>query len=101
MGSVDLKDAYYSVAIREEQRACLRFHWKGGLYQFWVLPNGLACAPRFFTKIMNPVFATLREEGHECFQYIDDSFVVADSFEKCKESVQVLSKTLEDLRGNL
>ena len=29
------------------------------------MPNGLACAPRFFTKILNPVFAKLREDGLE------------------------------------
>ena len=75
----------------------LRFRWKGSLYQFRVLPNGLACAPRFFTKLLVPAYATLREEGHECFPYIDDSFVVADSFRKCQESIEKLENMLESL----
>ena len=97
MGSVDLKDAYYSVPICETQLRFLRFKWGNSYYQFTVLPNGLACAPRFFTKILNPVFAVLREKGHECFQYIDDSFVVADSVESCRESLEILSEMLEGL----
>ena len=97
MGSVDLKDAYYTVPIMKEHRKFLRFRWAGELFQFAVLPNGLACAPRIFTKLLNPVFAKLREEGHECFQYIDDSFVVADSEQKCRESLRSLSTTLGKL----
>ena len=97
MGSVDLKDAYYSVPVKDSYRKFLRFRWRDRLYQFTALPNGLACAPRIFTKILNPVFAFLRERGHESFQYIDDSFVVGDSVEKCRESLRVLTSTLETL----
>ena len=97
MGSVDLRDAYYSVAIKQEFRKFLRFRWGEQLFQFTALPNGLSCAPRIFTKLLNPVFAKLRELGHECFKYIDDSFVVADSSEKCAESLGVLSRMLEQL----
>ena len=97
MASIDLKDAYYSVPVKAEQRKFLRFRWKGELFQFKVLPNGLACAPRCFTKILNPVFASLRELGVEAFPYIDDSFIVADSSEVCKESVDRLADMLGSL----
>ena len=83
MASVDLKDAYYSVPIQEQDRKYLRFMWRGALYQFNALPNGLACAPRFFTKLLTPVFSELRRKGNECFFYIDDSFVIADTQEHC------------------
>ena len=97
MGSIDLRDAYYSVPIKPEQTKFLRFKWRDRLYEFRVLPNGLACAPRFFTKILSPVFAKLREEGLEGFPYIDDSFVVSDDPETCRQSLQKLRSTLEDL----
>ena len=74
MASIDLKEAYYAVPVAEVHRKFLRFRWGGELYQFRVLPNGLACAPRIFTKILNLIFAYLREQGVEAFQYIDDSF---------------------------
>ena len=97
MGSIDLKDAYYSVPVRESHRKYLRFRWKGRIFQFTVLPNGLACAPRVFTKILSPVFAKLREEGLEGFPYIDDSFVVADSFTDCQNSLKRLGEKLSKL----
>ena len=97
LGSVDLKDAYYSVPVWEDHRKYLRFRWGQELYQFRVLPNGLACAPRFFTKILNPPFAKLREKGVESFPYIDDSFVVADSKEKCRQDLRDLKEMLTSL----
>jgi len=54
MASVDLKDAYYSVPIHQDHEKYLKFEWKGQLYQFTCLPNGLACAPRLFTKLLKP-----------------------------------------------
>ena len=55
MASVDLKDAYYSVPIALEDRKYLKFEWQGSYFQYTCLPNGLACAPRLFTKILKPV----------------------------------------------
>ena len=97
MASVDLRDAYYSVRVHEFDRKFLRFKWKGIIYQFTCMPNGLACAPRFFTKLLNPIFAHLRNLGHETFQYIDDSFVIADTKLECAFSVKVLCDTLSKL----
>ena len=97
MGSIDLKDAYYSVLVRPEHRKFLRFLWRDQLFQFLGMPNGLACAPRVFTKLLKPVFAELREEGVECFPYIDDSLVVADSPGVCKEGLDKLSQRLDSL----
>ena len=51
MASVDLKDAYYSIPVRTQDRIFLCFHWKEVLYQFTCLPNSLAEAPQKFTKM--------------------------------------------------
>ena len=48
MGSVDLKDAYILVPVAEHHR---KFIWEGVLYRFIGFPNGLASAPRTFTKL--------------------------------------------------
>lgn len=71
---IDLKDAYYSVPIAEESRKYLRFTWKGVLYQYTSLANGLCSAPRIWTKLMKPVFSTLRKQSHINSIYIDDAF---------------------------
>ena len=41
MTSLDIEDAYYSVSIRSSDRQYLRFMFKGRLYEYLVLPNGL------------------------------------------------------------
>ena len=77
MASIDIKQAYYMVPIAREHRKFLKFWWRGTLFQFTVLPNGLACAPRLFTKLLKPVYSTLRNEGVHVVGYIDDSFIAA------------------------
>lgn len=66
----------------------------GEMYQYTCLPNGLAQAPRTFTKVLKPVFATLQEQGHSCFGYIDDTFIMGETYEQCE-------KTIDRLQGML
>ena len=76
MGSIDLKDAYFSISIHRDHQKYLKFYLKNTLYQFNCLLQGLACAPRLFTKLIKPVFASLRERGHVSSGYLDDSRLV-------------------------
>ena len=78
MASIDLKDAYYTVPI-----------------QYTCLPNGLSSAPRLFTKLMKPVYATLREQGHTNLGYIDDSLLLGDT--ECDSSVRATKSLAEHL----
>lgn len=88
MASVDLKDAYYSVPIALEDRKFLKFEWKGAYYQYTCLPNGLACAPRLFTKILKPIYAHLHSVGHVSMGHIDDSFLVGYTRSACELNIQ-------------
>ena len=45
MASIDMKDAYYSIPVKSEDRKYLRFKWEDQFYEFTCLPNGLSCAP--------------------------------------------------------
>ncbi len=38
-----------------------------------MVPNGLCCAPYIFTKLLKPMYAMLRNQGHLSTGYIDDS----------------------------
>lgn len=97
MASIDLSDAYYSLPILEKFRKYFRFYWKGVLYQFVGMPNGLACAPRMFTKIMVPIFSHLREKDVICFNYLDDSFIMDYDKDACKTGAFLLAATLQNL----
>ena len=97
MASIDLRQAYYLVPIAEEHKKYLRFMWKGQLMQFTCLPNGLACAPRLFTKLLKPVYSTLREEGISIVGYIDDTFLAVESEEACIKAVERTIELLTEL----
>ena len=88
MASVDLRHAYYSVPMAQSVRKYLRFMWKGKIFEYCSLPNGIACAPRYFTKLLKPVFSKLRQMGHTNSGYIDDSLLVADTEEQCYENIK-------------
>jgi len=83
MASLDLKDAYYSVAVAKPDRKFLRFLWKGVRYQYTCLPNGLSSCPRVFTKLLKPPLKRLRKLGHIIASYIDDLFLQGKTFDQC------------------
>ena len=97
LGSIDLKDAYFSIPIHKDHQKYLKFCWKNTLYQFTCLPQGLACAPRLFTKLMKPVFASLRERGHLSSGYLDDSLLVGYSYAECKSNIVDTTNLLTNL----
>ena len=45
MASIDLKDAYFSVTMAQQDRKLLWFSWQGQIYEFQCLPFGLSSAP--------------------------------------------------------
>ena len=88
MALVDLKNAYYSVHVDTKHQKFLKFYWRGKLYQYTCLPNGLACAPRVFTKLLKPVYSTLRSQGHLSVGYIDDSYLQGNTIQNCQNNIQ-------------
>ena len=97
MASLDLRDACYSVRIDEDYQKFLRFSWRGHLFQFTCLPNGLSCAPRLITKNLKPVYATLTKEGHLNVAYIDDSCLQGDTIHECHTNITDTCCLFEEL----
>lgn len=91
MASIDLKDAYYSVSIHSDFPKYLKFNWRGQLYKFVCFPNGLAPCPRQFTKLLKPVFSSLRKLGHISVVYTDDTWL---TFEDYNSSVNNIAETI-------
>lgn len=79
---VDLRHAYYSVPVRQEDRDWFRFLWKGVSYRYTCMPQGFADAPRIFTKLLKPVLSHLRSLGIIAICYIDDCIFVASSYDE-------------------
>ena len=97
MASVDLSDAYFSVAIHKSHRKFMKFLYNGTLYEFIGMPQGLACAPRIFTKLLKPFYAEMGSKGHVCMGYIDDSLIIGCTYQNCLDSVTIMSHKLEEL----
>ena len=97
MASIDLIDAYYTVPVAVEHRKYLRFFWRNRLFQYTCLPNGLASAPRYFTKLLKPVYSTLRSQGYLNVGYIYDSYLQGDSKTECRSNILTTLNLFESL----
>ena len=97
MTSLDLKSAYYSVPMAPVCQNYLKFLWQDKLYKFVAFPNGLACCPRLFTKLLKPPLAHLRKHGHVIAAYLDDLYQQGDDFDDCVETVLKTIKTFTQL----
>ena len=97
MSSVDLKDAYYSMAIHKDFIKFLKLFWEGQYFAFQCLPNGYSPALRMFTKVLKQPFGYLRSPGHQSVVYVDDSYLQGHSFEACQENVSVTVNLLQKL----
>ena len=72
MASLDLKDAYLHVPIRQNLHKFLALSCWGRLFFFRALPFGLAPAPWIFSMLMEAVLTSLRSEGIDILGYLDD-----------------------------
>ena len=77
--SLDLKSAYWQIAMEEKSRPYTAFTTYNGLYEFNVLPFGLANAGASFQTLMENILRDL--QWKTCLIYIDDIVVFSSDFE--------------------
>lgn len=97
MATIDLKDAYHLIRVKDSDRKFLRFFFEGELYEYTCLPFGLSTAPYTFTKLLKPVMTKLREENYLSVIYLDDLLVFGTSYAKCLKNVENTCSLLESL----
>ena len=98
MTKIDLKDAYFSVAIHPQSQKFLRFLWQNKAFQFCSLPFGLNIAPSLFTCLMKPVAGFLRKRGARLLLYLDDMLIIGSTPRAVNDFTQMpvnLLKALE------
>ena len=96
-GLVDLVDAYYSIPLKISDRRFFRLYFDGIKYEITALIMGLGTSPRVFTKIMKPVFATLRAKCFISTAYIDDSCLQESTFDDCKQNIDTTVAPMDSL----
>jgi len=96
LATIDLRDAYFHIPIHSDFRMFLKFQFEGVLYHFNCVPFGLCTAPLIFTKLLKPVFETLRSSGLPSVRYLDDFLLLGYDKEHCLKNI---SSTLNVLRN--
>lgn len=96
MATIDLKEAYFLVPIHQSHKKYLRFRLDQ-LYEFNCLPYGLSSAPYVFTKLLKPLLAFLRGQGHTMVAYLDDLLCIGPTSKACKITVNAVVTNLERL----
>ena len=91
--TLDLASGYWQVSVHPDDREKTAFVTMQGLYQFKVMPFGLANAPATFERLMERVLAGLQCEI--CLVYLDDIMVFDQNFE---EHMSRLSLVLDRVR---
>ena len=97
MTKLDIKDAYYSVPIKLEDRKFLKFMHKGKLYEFCAVPNGLSPGPRKFTKLLKPPLSVLRKQKVNVGAYIDDILLTNKTFKETLKSTNIAATLFDSL----
>jgi hypothetical protein len=92
---IDLRDAFFRVAIPGEWRHLTAFRDQGQTYQFRKMPFGLKTAPSTFQRLMDNTLNKLR---HICWWYIDDVLLFADEKAKLRQAIKQVEKALTEAR---
>ena len=92
--TLDLCSGYWQVAVEEADRPKTAFATRQGLYQFRVMPFGLANAPATFERLMERVMNGLQWDI--CLVYLDDIIVSGKSFEEMLENLQKVFDRLRE-----
>ena len=101
MATVDLRDAYLHIPIRQECQKFLRLAVRLGSatkhLQFRALPFGLSSSPRIFTKVLAEALAPLRLQGVTIVPYLDDLLFIAPSGHQLESDLKVALSFLRSL----
>ena len=97
MSVVDFCDAYLSMPVNRKFVHLLKFCHKGRILMYIVLPFGLSCAPRLFSKLCRVPLVVLRREGHIVVLYIDDGWICGRTYDDCLNSLRAFLQVFVSL----
>ena len=78
--TLDLAMGYHQVEVYPDDREKTAFSTPFGLFQYNVMPFGLATAPATFMRLMTIVFSGMLY--HTCLAYLDDIVMFGRTFEE-------------------
>ena len=93
--TLDMKDAYYQIALDQSSRDLTTFSDGISLYRFKRLPFGLSCSP-IFARQMNQALAPLLKENW-VKSHLDDLIVYAADYNSLLERLGKLFRHLQSV----
>ena len=103
MAKIDLASAYRSVKIHPSNYKATGLKWtfEGDTEPTYMvdtrLPFGARRSPEVFNDLTQAVRRIMAHKGFSIVAYLDDFFLVGDTYEECWEAMQVLLRLLRKL----
>ena len=92
---IDLKHAYFHLALHPNLRPYVCIQVAHKVFQFQGSAFGISTLPFWWTKIMQTFTKLWRSKGILCFVYLDDILVLGPSPQKVASQTAFMLKTLE------
>ena len=89
---IDLKNGFYQIPLDQESRKYTAFITEFGLFQFKVLPFGIANGPAEFSRLMRGLFP----DHPNIFTFLDDILIASET---AAEHFQCLQHVFETLKS--
>lgn len=90
---IDLKDGYYQIRLKKEDRHKTAFYFNNKLYQWKVMPQGFKRGPPIFQRTMDIIL--YNQVPEKCNVYLDDIIVYGKTEAEYDENLNIVLKTLE------
>ena len=97
---IDLKDGFFHIPVRKEDRFKTAFRVKNKLYEWNVMPQGFVNSPSIFQRFIDSVLEDL--VGKYCYVYVDDVLIFGKTEREHDIAFEAVVKRLVDhgLTGN-
>lgn len=89
----DVRSGFSNIRMAPGSEAATAFKTFYGLFEYQVLPMGLATAPSVFQRFINKVLSPYLDLF--CFAYLDDIIIFSDSEEQHQEHVRLVLEALK------
>lgn len=92
--TLDLASGFHQIEMNDNDKQKTAFTVPSGHYEFNRMPFGLKNSPSTFQRLMNSVLSGL--QGSDCFVYLDDIVIYANSLDNHNEKLCKVFQKLRD-----
>ncbi|NXJ11777.1 POLY protein, partial [Odontophorus gujanensis] len=96
--ALDVKDMFFMIPLREQDKAQFAFTWRGNQFSFNRLPQGYKHSPTIAHNALAKVLTKIHiSPDVKVYQYIDDIFIGGENEENVKLTMEIIKRNLMEL----